>query len=246
MKFSRTLLATLAASVTLPAAAGELTMTTGLDYSSGKYGTNTTSETWYVPIAAKYVTDRLTLKMTVPYLRTTNAVVDDSGNPVASSNCGSTESGLGDITASAGYAVLDGSKGGLILDLVGKVKMPTAESSCLGNNKTDYGVQVDLAKAFGSVTGFGTLGWKDMGNSDFNDPVFASVGLATRVGDATTVGVAYDWREKLTSRGDAISEASLFLSQKLSAQWKLQVYAVKGYTDNSPDYGGGVMVSHTY
>lgn len=244
MKYTRTLAASFLAAAALPALAGELTMTTGLDYSSGKYGTSTTSETWYVPIAAKYETGPVTLKMTVPYLRITNAVVDQDGNPV--SNCGGNESGLGDITASAGYALLDGKSGGLLLDAVGKVKMPTAESSCLGNNKTDYSVQFDVAKSFGGVTGFGTLGWKDMGNSDLKDPVYASVGLAAKVAPASTVGVSYDWRDKVTANGDPISEASLFLSQKLSDSWKLQIYAVKGFSDNSPDWGGGLMVSHTY
>lgn len=246
MKPTRTLVAGLLAAMTLPAVAGDLTMTTGLDYSSGDYGTSTTSETWYVPIAAKYETGPLTLKMTIPYLRITNAVVGPDGDPLEGAGCGGTETGLGDITASAGYTLLDGSKGGFLLDAVGKVKMPTAESSCLGNNKTDYAVQIDVAKSFGAVTGFGTLGWKDMGDSDFDDPVYASLGLAFKLAPATTVGAAYDWREKLTSSGDPISEMSLFVSQKLSESWKLQVYGVKGFTDNSPDWGGGVMVSHTY
>lgn len=244
MNFTRTLLASVVATLAGPVAAGELTVTTGLDYSSGKYGGDVTSETWYLPIAAKYETGPLTFKATVPYLRITNAAVDQDGTPVA--GCRGTETGMGDITASAGYAVLDGTKSGVLLDVVGKVKLPTAESSCLGNNKTDYSVQVDLAKSLGAVTVFGTLGWKAMGNSDFRDPVYASVGLATKLAPATTVGVSYDWREKLTSRGDEVSEAALFLSQKLSEAWKLQVYAVKGFSDNSPDHGGGVMVSYMY
>lgn len=244
MKHSHVLLSGLAALLSLPALAGELTVTTGLDYSSGKYGTNETSETWYLPIAAKYETGPVTLKLTIPYLRITNAVVDQDGVPV--SNCGGTETGMGDITASAGYALLDGSQGGWLLDAVGKVKLPTAESSCLGNNKTDYALQFDVAKSFGSITGFGTLGWKDMGNSDFRNPVYASLGVATKIAPATTIGAAYDWRQKLTSSGDPISEASIFLSQKLGNEWKLQVYAVKGFSDNSPDHGGGVMVSYTY
>lgn len=246
MRHTRTLAASILAAMTLPAVAGDLTVTTGLDYSTGKYGTDTTSETWYVPIAAKYETGPVTLKMTVPYLRVTDAVVSPDGDPVVGGDCSGTESGLGDITASAGYTLLDGSKGGLLLDAIGKVKMPTAESNCLGNNKTDYALQIDAAKSFGAVTGFGTLGWKNMGDSDLDDPVYATVGLALKVAPATTVGAAYDWREKLTSQGDPISEMSLFVSQKLSESWKLQVYGVKGFTDNSPEWGGGVMVSHTY
>ncbi|MCK9986669.1 MAG: hypothetical protein AzoDbin1_03141, partial [Azoarcus sp.] len=68
----------------------------------------------------------------------------------------------------------------------------------------------------------------------------------TKLGPATTVGATYDWRARLRSSSDPIREASLFLSQKLSAQWKLQVYGVKGFSDNSPDWGGGMMVGYTY
>lgn len=246
MRHTRSFVASILAAMALPATAGDLTLTTGLDYSSGDYGTNKTSETWYVPIAAKYETGPVTLKMTVPYLRITNAVVGPEGDPLVGNDCRGTTTGFGDITASAGYNLLDGSSGGLLLDAVAKVKMPTAESSCLGNNKTDYAVQIDVAKAFGPVTAFGTLGWKDMGDSRFDDPVFASLGVAMKVAPATTVGTAYDWRDRLRSNVDPIRELSLFVAQKLSAQWKLQVYGVKGFSDNSPDWGGGMTVSYTY
>lgn len=246
MNNRRILLAAALSALTLPATAGELTVTTGMDYSTGKYGTDTTSETWYVPISAKYETGKMTYKATIPYLRITNAVVSPDGDPLEGIDCSGTETGLGDITASAGYNVLDGANDGILLDAVAKVKMPTAESRCLGNNKTDYAVQVDAAKSFGGVTGFGTLGWKDMGDSDLRNPLYASLGVAKKLGAATTIGAAYDWRARLRSSSDPIREASLFVSQKLSAAWKLQVYGVKGFSDNSPDWGGGVMVGYTY
>lgn len=246
MNNRRILLAAALSALTLPATAGELTVTTGMDYSTGKYGTDTTSETWYVPISAKYETGKMTYKATIPYLRITNAVVSPDGDPLEGIDCSGTETGLGDITASAGYNVLDGANDGILLDAVAKVKMPTAESRCLGNNKTDYAVQVDAAKSFGGVTGFGTLGWKDMGDSDLRNPLYASLGVAKKLGAATTIGAAYDWRARLRSSSDPIREASLFVSQKLSAAWKLQVYGVKGFSDNSPAWGGGVMVGYTY
>lgn len=224
----------------------KLSVTTGLDYSTGDYGTDTTSEMWYVPIAAKYETGRMTYKMTIPYLRVTNAVVSPDGDPIRGTDCSGTETGLGDITASAGYNLLDGSANGLLVDAVAKVKMPTAESKCLGNNKTDYALQFDAAKSFGAVTAFGTAGWKDMGDSDLRNPFYASLGFGFKLAPATTVGAAYDWRARLRSSSDPIREASLFLSQKLSDQWKLQVYGVKGFSDNSPDWGGGMMIGYTY
>lgn len=254
MKKIEALPAALLAALALPAAAGEFSASAGMDYSSGDYGTNETSETWYVPVVGKYEDGRLGLKLTVPYLRITNPSVGPDGEPLPCGNATApsrkTESGLGDVVGAASYALLDGTEGGVLLDVVGKVKLPTAdEDECLGTGKTDYSVQIDAAKAFGGVTGFGTLGWKKFGDpsgANFRDPIYGSVGLATKLAPATTVGAAYDWRQKVTSRGDEISEMALFVSQTLDPAWKLQFYAVKGFSDASPDWGSGLIFSRRY
>ncbi|WP_271407669.1 hypothetical protein [Pseudomonas sp. Q1-7] len=236
--------------VAWPALSGDFTLLTGLDYSRGDYGTPAMSETWYVPLVGKYESGPMIYKLTVPYLRITNPAVGPDGLPVAG-DCDSIESGLGDTVASADYALLDGSDGGrLLVDLVGKVKLPTAdEDHCLGTGKTDYSVQVDVAHAFGAVSGFATLGWKKFGDpsdTDFRDPIFTSIGLVTRLAPATSVGAAYDWRQKVTSDGNEIQEFTLFLTQRLSSAWKVQLYALKGFSDASPESGGGLQLSHSF
>ncbi|GLO40140.1 MULTISPECIES: hypothetical protein [Pseudomonas] len=221
----------------------------GMDYSSGDYGTGTTSEIWYIPVVGKYETGPMTYKVTVPWLRITNPEVGPNGDPLPG-GCRDVESGLGDTVASAGYALLDGSDGGLMLDLIGKVKFPTAdEDQCLGTGEYDYTGQVDIAKALGPVTGFATLGWKKFGDppdSDFDDPIFASLGFAMPVAAGTSAGASYDWRQKVVSTGAQIKELTLFLTHKLNQQWKVQLYAVKGFSDASPDAEGGLMLFHAF
>ncbi|MFZ6045662.1 hypothetical protein ACFW0H_06010 [Pseudomonas sp. CR3202] len=250
MSAARVILPALLVCVAIPALAEEFTVSTGADYSRGRYGTPTTSETWYIPVIGKYETGRMIYKLTIPYLRITNPSVGPDGEPLAG-DCGSVEKGLGDTVASADYALLDGSRGdGLIVDLIGKVKLPTAdEDHCLGTGKTDFSGQVDVTKTFGRISGFATLGWKKFGDpsdSDFQDPIFVSLGLVTRIAPPTSVGVAYDWREKVTSDGDEIQEFTLFLTQRLSPAWKVQLYALKGFSDASPDSGGGFVLSHLF
>ncbi|AOE85168.1 hypothetical protein [Pseudomonas sp. TCU-HL1] len=233
-----------------PILAEEFTVSTGVDYSRGRYGTPTTSETWYVPVIAKYETGPMIYKLTIPYLRITNPSVGPDGEPL-SGDCGSIESGLGDTVASADFALLDGSRGdGLMVDLIGKVKLPTAnEDHCLGTGKTDYSAQIDLVQTFGVISGFATLGWKKFGDpadSDFRDPIFTSLGLVSRLAPATSVGAVYDWRQKVSSDGDETQEFTLFLTQRLSPTWKVQLYALKGFSDSSPDSGGGLLLSHSF
>lgn len=235
----------------LPALADDLSLSTGLDYSRGDYGTGATSETWYMPVIGKYEAGPMVYKLTIPYLRITNPAVGPGGEPLAGDDCGRVENGLGDTVASVDYAVFDGRDGGnLLVDLVGKVKLPTAdEDRCLGTGKTDYSAQVDLVRAFGAMSGFATLGWKKFGDpagSDFRDPIFTSVGLVARLAPGTSAGAAYDWRKKVTADGDEIQELTLFLTQKLDAHWKVQFYALKGFSDASPDTGGGLLLNRAF
>ncbi len=249
MRPTLTLLASLFASFSLPTLGDTFRTAVGFDYSSGDYGTDTTSEIWYVPVVGKYETGPMTYKVTVPWLRITNPEVGPDGDPLPG-GCRDVESGLGDTVGSASYALLDGSESGVFVDLIGKVKFPTAdEDQCLGTGETDYTAQVDVAKAFGPVTGFATLGWKKYGDppdSDFDDPVFASLGFATPIAARTTAGASYDWRQKVVSTGSQIKELTLFVTHKLSQQWKVQLYAVKGFSDASPDAEGGMLVFHSF
>lgn len=247
---ARVIVLGLLASLAMPGLAEEFTVSTGLDYSRGKYGGPTTSETWYVPVIAKYETGRMIYKLTIPYLRITNPSVGPDGEPLPG-DCHSVESGLGDTVASVNFALLDGSRGnGLMVDLVSKVKLPTAnEDNCLGTGKADYSAQIDLTQAFGAISGFASLGWKKFGDppdTDLSDPIFASLGLITRLAPAISVGAAFDWRQKVTSDGDEIQEITLFLTQRLSPSWRLQLYALKGFSDASPDSGGGVLLGHSF
>lgn len=249
MKPMLPLFASLLSGIGLSASADTFSTAVGLDYSSGDYGTGTTSEIWYLPVMAKYETGPMTYKVTVPWLHITNPEVGPDGDPLPG-GCRDVESGLGDTVASAAYALLDGSQNGVLLDLIGKVKFPTAdEDQCLGTGEYDYTAQVDIAKAFGPVTGFATLGWKKFGDppdSDFDDPVFASLGFAIPVVAGTTAGASYDWRQKVVSTGSQIKELTLFLTHKLNQEWKVQLYAVKGFSDASPDGEGGLMLFHTF
>lgn len=230
--------------------ADSTTLSMGADYSSGDYGDSTKTDTWFFPFTGKYEVDAWTLKLTVPYIRTTGpgntvGVGGDRISVTDTSTARRTESGVGDITGSVGYAIVESD--GWLVELIGKVKAPTAdEAKGLGTGETDYAGQVDVAKVLGKVTLFGTVGKKHFGDPqgiDFHDPVYMTIGATQKLQDSS-IGLAYDWREKVTDSGDEISEATAFYSLKLSADWKTQLYLVKGFSDASPDWGAGVVLSY--
>jgi hypothetical protein len=46
-----------------------LSMSVGADYSTGKYGSNDSTDVYYMPFAASYNTGKFTYKLTIPYIR---------------------------------------------------------------------------------------------------------------------------------------------------------------------------------
>jgi hypothetical protein len=246
-----------AAMLAVPCAAafgadGVTTLGAGAEYSSGKYGSSEKTEILYLPVTAKYETGPWALKAVVPYVRITgpgNVVgagadrVTLPGAPAARR----TESGLGDIVASAFYNVMNERTGAFGLDLGAKVKLGTAdETKGLGTGENDYSLQADVFKPLGSLTAFGSLGHRWYGDPpgvDLRNVFYASVGASYRQSADTSFGLAYDFRPSITSTGGRISEATAFVSHRISRDVKLQLYGIKGFSTGSPDFGLGTVLN---
>lgn len=228
----------------------KLVFSTGLDYSSGKYGQAEDTKITYVPFTGKYEVDRWTFKATVPYIQIEGPanVTPDSRVVVAGTRpVRSKESGLGDVVVGASYNALANLEDQFYLDLGFKVKLPTAdEQKGLGSGKTDYSVYTDLYKTYGNVTLLGTLGYKKFGDPtgiDLNDVLYGSAGFSYKLSSADSIGFVVDAREKTTNTSEALREYSVFYSHKFNNTYKLQTYLVTGDTTSSVDIGGGAILA---
>ncbi len=236
---------------TTPSDKVKLTLTTGVDYSSGDYGQVIDTHILYMPVITKIRYDRWTAKLTIPYLSITGPGVviggedgSDSGTPGAKT----TESGLGDVTASLGYTfpiIDDHTK----LSLTGKIKFPTAdEDRNLGTGQFDYTAQAGINHNIGDAFVSASVARKFNGSSArfmLNDVWKYSVGAGYSFTKNTTAGLTYDFREA-AGTGDNISEASAYLAYKVAQDWTVQIYAMSGFTDASPDLGGGLQLSYQF
>lgn len=233
---------------TLVLADSQTSVGVGLDYTEGKYGESTKSTTWSMPVMIKHETGPLTLKLNIPYVRSSGVAAAGGDRFVSTKQ---TQSGLGDVTATALYTVYSNVEAQAGIDLGVKAKFATADKSkeLLTTGKNDYSLLVDAYKGFGDTTVFGTLGKTKKGDpdgTDFRDPWFASVGFSNKLSTANSWGASYDYRQKVTASGDPISEVTLFAIHKYSKQVKVQAYAVTGFSDASPDFGLGATVTYTY
>lgn len=235
--------------------AARTSVAVGAEYSSGKFGGTETTDTLYIPVVVRYETGPWVLKATVPWLRITgpgNVIGAGADRVVVPGvdNARRTESGLGDIVLSGFYNVLDERKGGLGLDLGAKIKLPTAdEQKGLGTGELDYALQLDFFKPIDATTLFGSIGYRVYGNPPgvtLRDVPYASIGASYRMSQQQSVGVAYDFRPHIVEGGAEVSEVTLFWSQRMSPEWKLQVYGVFGFADASPDAGIGALLERRF
>jgi len=235
----------------------------GADYSSGDYGSDTTTTILSVPFTAKYTTGDWAFKASLPWMRVDGDpnVVPGLGSVLNLNPAGrgrgtggtpttaesGTESGLGDLRLAATYSLDTGTALGV--DLTANAKIATAdEDKGLGTGANDYGVAVDLYRDFDGTLLFGGVGYTALGDSTYIDVgsvLNANAGASWKVGNGS-VGAMYDWRAAASDEADDRSELTGFYSFPAGERTKMQVYAVKGLSDGSPDWGAGLSLSTSF
>jgi hypothetical protein len=231
-------------------------LSTGFDSSSGNYGGTTPTKVLYIPFTGQYLTDHFTLKLTVPYIKVTstgtNTVVRGLGRfrpPVTTTTTTITsQAGLGDVVASASYTILESDY--LNLDLVGGVKFGTADANKnLSTGENDYSTQLDGYYGVNRTTFFATAGYRKVGaptGVTVKSIGFGSLGLSQKTGDSSSIGIMFDAAQGSSAFNPGTSELTLFASTKISNSSKIQLSLMKGFSDSSPEYGLGLMLSGSF
>lgn len=240
-----------------PVAAGDFTLTSGLDYSSGKYGTSASTEIWYLPVTAKFEAGASTWKMTLPYVRISapaggNLIgVDAQGRPIYDgAGAKTSQEGMGDVVASYSYGLIEQPVRGFLLDLTAKAKLATANANKgLGSGKNDYTVLADLFYLAGAWTPFATVSYRvtgDPAGSNLKNVWGGTLGMGYKQSAENSLGLMWDSRQASTASGVASNEATAYWVHKFAGGMKLQAYAVKGFSSGSADWGLGAMFSHAF
>lgn len=230
-------------------AEGTISLTTGFDSSTGKYGGTDSTNILNIPVSAKYQTDDYFFKLTIPYIRVTTAggVVQGMGPIRKSITKVTTQAGLGDIITSAGYTVYYGDA--LLLDLVGNIKFGTADANRnLGSGENDYSMQIDGYYTMKKITLLGTLGYKIIGapaGVSVNNIFYSSAGFSNKFSDKISAGLMLDIAQASTDLAPGKRELTIFVSNKINPTTKIQAYLLEGFSDSSPDHGIGFMVTGT-
>ena len=230
---------------------GSFSLTTGVDYSTGKYGGTSATDILYVPLTGAYEMDKWLFKVTVPYIMVTGPgnVVRGVGrikNKAAGPR--TTQSGLGDVVAGVTRNVIDVTSSGTLVDLTGKIKFGTADAGkALGTGENDYGAQIDLTqRVTAALSAFGTVGYKVIGSpsgAQLSNVFFGEAGAAVKLGAGLGLGAIFHASQAPSPASGPERDITGYLTQQLSERWKLQIYGDHGFANGSPDWGGGAMAS---
>lgn len=222
-----------------------LSLTMGVDYSSGTYGGPARVDTVYMPLTLKYEWRRWGLRLAIPYVEVTESevYVDRWGQVVDYS---ATNSGLGDISAAVTYYAWDNQDFTAGIDLSGKVKFGTADRQRgLGSGENDYSAQLNGYWSAGRFTASMSGGYKILGKpprSNLHNVFYGSLGAGYKVSRFARMGVTLDQRQRSSVWGSPQREVSMYFSYGFGKNLNIQGYLLKGLADGSPDRGGGVTV----
>lgn len=243
----------------------------GLEASSGKFGTDSTSSYVSVPFIMDWLpSERLDFELTVPLLyqnskntgraalgadakssarRNMNGQYSYIGGSATLTGGGTSDSskfGLGDITLTGGYQLLRDSATTPLIRPTFYLKFPTADDSKgLGTGKFDAGPGLSVSKWLGS--------WQPFVDSRY---IFQGASADTGARDyfLADAGIGYSWNESLHTSAYARFGSTIFdgmeapLEARVKSVWRFaqrfssEAYLLKGLSEGSPDYGGGLLV----
>jgi len=237
-----------------PAMASETTMivSSGFDYSSGKYGDAAKTQLPVIPFSISAETSAWIVGVSMPYLQVRsddNVRVTDAGVFVGSNAADNdqikTIRGAGDLATFATYKVPETDMGWLI-DLIGRVKWPAAShAKGLSTGKIDYGVEINLARRVDRYSTHAKVAYQ-VRRGEIDDELrngwAANACVKYRLNGTNDIDFTYDYRQPISAFGFKQSELSIALGHMVSANWRVVLYGVKGLADGSPDWAIGATI----
>ena len=229
----------------------------GLGYSDGHYGTDKDTNVLLGLTTFSAKTGNLEFDVGMPYMRISGrglVVFDAAGNPIVinrrTSLPADVRTGFGDLNLSATYAIPPEVLGDFEVKFTGRVKLPTASAHRrLSTGKTDYGMSVDVSRAYGRWQPFVTAGYLISGQPatySLKNTLSVSAGTSYELTDSLIAIVSYDF--------DSASSPLLASSQELFASFSWLVndkitltgYATNGMSSGSPKVGAGLIMTYGF
>ena len=156
-----------------------------------------------------------------------------------------TNDGFGDLTLGVNYNVPASVTGAFLVQLQGRLKLPTASNAALTTNEVDGGIAVDVAYPVGDLTPFVTGGFRwrgDPDGADLNNTFNVSVGASYNLPGGIALVGSYDFREATVDTAEESQEIFGAVAGKFNDNLRWTLYGSVGFTDGAPDQGAGFQL----
>jgi hypothetical protein len=237
------------------------TVGTGFEFTSGKYGTTTRTDTVYVPLSIIVSpTPRVSLSLDVPYIFQSNSTIipgiGGGGNNATGSTATTASethrsaSGIGDVTLRGGYKFFSEKRSWPQVKPTVFIKFPTADKNkSLGTGEFDGGGAIEIATWLGNWYTFAEAGYTIQGRST----LFALRNYMTFNAGAG-YQVSHDFFPTLLVNGSTPLANGTGSALEVRARLQYQAtdhagfigYVSKGISAYSPDYGTGLVVYYSF
>lgn len=161
----------------------------------------------------------------------------------------STQSGLGDIITAFSYNLFNHAPTGIAFDVTARLKIPTASASRhMGTGQVDYSVQGDLYKTISKFTLSATFGYRILGNPSgiaFHNVLYGAASIGYQLSANTTIGTSYTMGQSPVRLQDS-RDLTIYLSQRVTDNFRLNIYGLRGFSERSPDWGGGLNLRYVF
>jgi len=109
-----------------------------------------------------------------------------------------------------------------------------------------YLIEGSLLARTNRFASFASMGWAKIGDTPsvaHRDPWFAKIGGSYRFTQTLSGALAYDYRQRLSVQDAPLSELSASLTRNFGQGLKVQGYLTRGFTELSPEWGAGAVLS---
>ena len=229
--------------------------TIGFDYSEGDFGdaNGLDTTTISVPVSARVDVGDFRFSVSGSWVQIEGpggvlpggVIVGDEATAAALVPELETNDGFGDLTLGVNYNVPASVTGKFLVQLQGRLKVPTASNDALTTNEVDGGFAVDVAYQLGDFTPFVTTGFRFRGDpegAELNNTFNVSVGGAYNLGGGYAIVGSYDFRQATTDTAEESQEVFGALAGKFNDKLRWTLYGSVGFTDGAPDQGAGVQL----
>lgn len=228
----------------------KFSLSTGFDYSAGKYGTANPPDMLSIPVTSGYETGQWMFKVAVPYARipSTSGLAPGIGRGRADGAARDTQPDFGDPVAAASYNIYSGRASTFGIDLTGKVRLKATDAG-LDIGQNDYAAQADAYQSFNKFTALGSVGYKVLGSPagiNMNKVIYGSFGGSYQLDDKMHGGVDLNLSQSPSLTGDGHRELTAYVSRNIGKNFKAKGYVLKGFSNGSPDSSLGAQVHYGF